>query len=258
MRLSEKVAIVTGAGSGIGEAIAHRLAQEGARVLVADLNLSRARKLCALFEAEGLEVAPFKVDVRQDDEVKAMIDHAIDRFGELDILVNNAGVGKSGYLDEILPEAWDLVLDTNLKSLYLTSRHAIPHLKKRPGGRIINIASVEGLRGTGVTPAYTASKHAVVGLTRSLALALAPYQVTANAICPGFIVTRMTRTILAVPEFGEACRRAVPLGRLGSPQDVAAAAAFLASRDAEYITGHTLVVDGGMTVGVGLELPDRL
>lgn len=257
MRLKGKVALVTGAGSGIGEAIARRFALEGASVLVADLNFGRARKVCESIEAEGGVASAYKVDVCDETLVKTMISTCIERYEALHILVNNAGVGKAGFVDEITVEAWDLVLNTNLRSLFLICHHAIPHIVVAPGGRILNISSVEGFRGTGVTPAYTASKHGVIGLTRSLALALASKQTTVNALCPGFISTRMTRVIVNMPELEAQCREAIPLGRIGEPEDIANAALFLASEDASFITGHALVVDGGMTVGAGLELPQR-
>lgn len=258
MRLSQRVALVTGAGSGIGEAIALAFAQEGAAVVVADLNLTRAKKVAEAIVSAGGRACPVRVDVRDKDAVAGMIQTTLDQFGALHILVNNAGVGKAGYLDEIDPEAWDLVVDTNLRSLYFTSHYAIPALTAQPGGRIINIASVEGIRGTGVTPAYTASKHGVVGLTRSLALALAKRGATANAICPGFIATRMTRVIVNMPALKKQCEDAIPVGRIGTAEDVANAALFLADPASSFVTGHALVVDGGMTVGAGLELPDRV
>lgn len=257
-KLAHKVAIVTGAGSGIGEAIARAFGRAGAAVVVADLNQTRAKKVAEAIELDGGNSLGIKVDVRDDASVKAMIDETLALFGGLHILVNNAGVGKAGYVDEIEAPAWDLILDTNLRSLFLTCHHAIPHLVAQPGGRIINIASVEGIRGTGVTPAYTASKHGVVGLTKSLALALAKKQATVNAICPGFIATRMTRVIVNMPELEQQCKDAIPVGRIGTPEDVANAALFLALPESSFVTGHALVVDGGMTVGAGLELPDRV
>lgn len=258
MRLSQRVALVTGAGSGIGEAIAQRFAREGAAVMLADLHLTRAKKVADGIVEHGGRAQALRVDVRDKDAVKAMVEATVEAFGALHILVNNAGVGRAGYVDEIEPEAWDLVVDTNLRSLYLTSHFAIPALTAQPGGRIINIASVEGIRGTGVTPAYTASKHGVIGLTRSLALALAKRGATANALCPGFIATRMTRVIVNMPDLKQQCEDAIPVGRIGTAEDVAHAALFLADPASSFITGHALVVDGGMTVGAGLELPDRV
>jgi len=245
-RLEGKVAIITGAGRGIGAAIARRFAAEGASVILNSLSDS-ASKTAEEIVASGGKAIAVQGDVSKAADAVKIIDVAISTFGRLDILVNNAGITRDGLLLRMTEEDWDAVLDTNLKSVYLCSRVALrPMLKSRGGGRIINLSSVIGLSGNAGQANYAASKAGIIGFTKSLAKELASRQVTVNAIAPGFIVTDMTAGL--TEEAKQALLKRIPLGALGAPEDVAAVAAFLASDEAHYITGQTITVDGGMTL----------
>ena len=245
-RLEGKVAVITGAGRGIGAAIARRFAADGASVVLNSLSDS-AVKVADEITAAGGKATAVQGDVSKADDVARVVDAAIACFGRLDILVNNAGITRDGLLMRMSEEDWDVVIDTNLKSVYLCSRAALrPMLKSRGGGRIINISSVIGLSGNAGQANYAASKAGIIGLTKSLAKELASRQVTVNAIAPGFIVTDMTAGM--TEEAKQALVKRIPLGTLGTPEDVAAVAAFLASDEAKYVTGQTLTVDGGMTL----------
>ncbi len=245
-RLEGKVAVITGAGRGIGAAIARRFAAEGAFLVLNSLSDSAAKIAEEIVAAGGKAVA-VQGDVSKADDVARVIDAAISNFGRLDILVNNAGITRDGLLMRMAEDDWDAVIDTNLKSVYLCCRAALrPMLKSRGGGRIINLSSVIGLSGNAGQANYAASKAGIIGFTKSLAKELASRQVTVNAIAPGFIVTDMTAGLS--DEAKETLLKRIPLGSLGEPGDVAAAAAFLASAEAQYITGQTLTVDGGMTL----------
>jgi 3-oxoacyl-[acyl-carrier protein] reductase len=245
-RLEGKVAIITGAGRGIGAAIARRFAAEGASVILNSLSDS-ASKTAEEIVASGGKAIAVQGDVSKAADAVKIIDVAISTFGRLDILVNNAGITRDGLLLRMTEEDWDAVLDTNLKSVYLCSRAAMrPMLKSRGGGRIINLSSVIGLSGNAGQANYAASKAGIIGFTKSLAKELASRQVTVNAIAPGFIVTDMTAGL--TEEAKQALLKRIPLAYLGTPEDVAAVAAFLASDEARYITGQTITVDGGMTL----------
>ncbi|MDV2990183.1 MAG: 3-oxoacyl-ACP reductase FabG [Dehalogenimonas sp.] len=245
-KLTGKTAVVTGAGRGIGRAVALRLAAEGASMVLNSLSDSAANVAAEITAAGGQAVA-VRGDVSKTEEVTALIESAVTAFGRLDILVNNAGVTRDNLLLRMSEEDWDAVLDTNLKSVYLCCRAALkPLLKSRDSGRIINISSIIGLSGNAGQVNYAASKAGIIGLTKSLAKELASRRITVNAVAPGFIVTDMTAGMNE--EAREALVKRIPLGSLGTPEDVAAAVAFLASEEARYITGQTLTVDGGMTL----------
>ena len=245
-RLEGKVAVITGAGRGIGAAIARRFAADGASLVLNSLSDSAAR-VAEEITASGGKATSVQGDVSKTGDVAKVIDAAVSNFGRLDILINNAGITRDGLLMRMSEEDWDAVMDTNLKSVYLCSRAALrPMLKSRGGGRIINLSSVIGLSGNAGQANYAASKAGIIGLTKSLAKELASRQVTVNAIAPGFIVTDMTAGMN--DEAKQALMKRIPLGTLGTPEDVAAVAAFLASDEAKYITGQTLTVDGGMTL----------
>ncbi len=245
-RLEGKVAIVTGAGRGIGKAIAVRLSTEGASLMLNSLSES-ASKVAEEITAAGGKAIAVQGDVSAPADVTKLIEAAMAAYGRIDILVNNAGITRDGLLMRMTEEEWDSVLDTNLKSVYLCCRAALrPMLKSRGGGRIINISSVIGLSGNAGQANYAASKAGMIGFTKSLAKELASRQVTVNAIAPGFIVTDMTAGISE--EAKQSLIKRIPLGSLGAPEDVAAVAAFLTSDEARYITGQTLTVDGGMTL----------
>ncbi len=245
-RLEGKVAVITGAGRGIGTAVARRFAAEGAFLILNSLSDSAA-KIAEEIVADGGKAVAVQGDVSKADNVAKVIDAAVSNFGRLDILVNNAGITRDGLLMRMAEDDWDAVIDTNLKSVYFCCRAALrPMLKSRGGGRIINLSSVIGLSGNAGQANYAASKAGIIGFTKSLAKELASRQVTVNAIAPGFIVTDMTAGLS--DEAKETLLKRIPLGSLGEPGDVAAAAAFLASAEAKYITGQTLTVDGGMTL----------
>ncbi len=254
-RLEGKVAAVTGGGQGMGRAISLRLAQEGARVVVADLKREQADQVAAEIGAVGGEAHVVEMDVRRPEHAQAMVDAAVQRFGGLDILVNNAGVGKIIPFLETTPQDWDFMFEVNCKGLLWCSQAAArTMISQGRGGRIINLASQAGRRGEALVLAYCASKAAVISMTQSMALALAEHQITVNAIAPGIVdtpfweeVDRQFARLHNLPT-GEPKRRAVasiPLGRIEQPEDVAGVAAFLASADAGYITQQCINVDGG-------------
>jgi NAD(P)-dependent dehydrogenase (short-subunit alcohol dehydrogenase family) len=250
VRLRDKVAIVTGAGSGIGRATANLFAQEGAKVVVSDIESSLGKETVEEISKNGGTAVHVVTDVSKADEVKAMIKKCITSFGKLDVLFNNAGIeGFWGLLWKMKEESWNHVMDVNLKSVFLGCKYAIPYLKKTKGS-IINTASELGLVGSTSRPAYSASKGGIIALTRSLALQCAPYGIRVNCICPG-----ATETPLLVRFLGEKqkerslrkVRQEIPLRRLGKPIDIAYAALYLASEESSFVTGSILVVDGGST-----------
>lgn len=247
MRLEAKRAAVTGAGSGIGRAIALAMAAEGARVAVIDRTPETAAETVSLIEADGGEAVALTADVAVEADVIAAFTQVADRFGGLDILVNNAGMGRLGTVAELDVETWDTVMGVNVRSVFLCSRAALA-LMPQAGGRVINIASVAGLVASGGRAAYCASKGAVVMLTKAMALDCAPTGVTVNAICPGVVESNMTAASLADPGIRQEKLDKTPLGWLAQPTDIAPAAVYLASADAAFVTGTTLVVDGGWSV----------
>ncbi len=245
MDLKGKVAIVTGGGQGIGKAIVTRLAQSGANVVVADVNLEQATQTAQEMQALGVDAIAVKVDVADRASVEAAIKQVLDRFERVDILVNNAGITRDALLLRMKPEDWDLVLTINLKGAFNCTQALLPKLVKQRSGRIINIASVMGLVGNPGQANYSASKAGLIGFTRSAAKEVASRGITINAIAPGFIETAMTQKL---PEASRTeMLKHVPLGIVGTPEDVANGVVFLASDMARYITGHVLVIDGGMT-----------
>jgi NAD(P)-dependent dehydrogenase (short-subunit alcohol dehydrogenase family) len=247
MRLEGRTAIVTGAASGIGRASAHLFAQEGARVLAVDLpgrNLHEAHKDCS-------RIVCLEKSVGDSDAGEIIVDAAVGHFGRLDIVMNNAGVGSNMFVEAMTDEAWSRTLDINLTAQMRICRRAIPHLKASPAGRIINVASVMAEGTDYGLAAYCASKAGVAGLTRTLALELGKFAITANYLEPGAIETGMTKPLWdARPEVAEIWAKKSALRRLGQPIDLARAALFLASDDGGFVTGHGLVVDGGLMLRV--------
>jgi len=244
MRLDGKVAIVTGAASGIGQAAAQLLAGEGARVLAVD----RADAQLAAAHAGHERIVTFVADIADPDAGPAVVGAALERFGKLDILVNNAGVG-SNALAEVMPlDEWDRVFSVNIRGTFMLCKAAIPELRKSEAGRIINIASVMAEHTDYGLSAYAASKAGVAGLTRTLALELGKFGITANYILPGAIYTGMTRQNFDQNHIREAWEKKSPLKRLGQPIDIARGILFLASEDGGFVTGHGLVIDGGLTL----------
>ena len=245
--LEGKIAVVTGASRGIGRAIAIRLAGEGATVVI-NYNGSKekAEEVKQEIEGAGGKAAVCQCNVADFDQFQAFIQKVIDEFGRIDILVNNAGITRDGLLMKMSEEDFDQVIETNLKGAFHTIRFASRQMLRQKSGRIINLSSVVGVTGNAGQSNYAASKAGVIGLTKSAARELASRGITVNAIAPGFIETDMTSVLSEKVKEGAAA--GIPLGAFGKPEDVAAAAAFLASDEAGYITGQVLHVDGGMVM----------
>ncbi len=255
MRLEGKVAAVTGGGSGMGRAIALAYAREGAKVIVADLNLDAAQTVAEEITAAGGGASATQTDVRDQAQAQAMVDAAVQRFGGLDVLVNNAGVGRIIPFLETTNDDWDFMFDVNCKGLLWCSQAAARQMiAQGRGGKIINLGSQAGRRGEALVLAYCASKACVISMTQSMALALAEHKINVNGIAPGIVdtpfwieVDKQFAKFLGW-EVGEPKRRfveSIPLGRIEQPEDVTGAAIFLASSDSDYMTQQTLNVDGG-------------
>jgi 3-oxoacyl-[acyl-carrier protein] reductase len=246
--IADKVAVITGAASGMGRATAHLFADEGAKVAVLDLGDERVAAVVDEITSAGGTAAGWVIDVSDGERVIEVIDEVVAAFGPIDILVNNAGISRPAPIDlDGYDEAWDATLDINLKAYTRMIRACLPHLKRDGEGRIVNVASTEGLGATAYISPYTASKHGVIGLTRGLAVELGPTGVTVNAICPGPIRTGMTA---GIPEESKTkfARRRVPKKRYGEPEEVAHMTLSLVLPAASYITGAVVPVDGGLTV----------
>jgi len=243
--LKDKVAIVTGARRGIGEGIALKLAANGARVVVTDIDENDCQKVVDKIATAGGRGLALKLDVTDEKNIKNVIDRVSETYGRIDILVNNAGIFAQGELDKMETSVIDRILNINLRGLILCSKYVIPIMKKQNYGKIINIASIAGFVSFDISSIYCATKGAIVNLTRELATELARFKINVNAVAPGVIETPMTGNLLANNEVSKALLNKIPYGRVGTPQDIANAVAFLASDDSEYMIGHTLVVDGG-------------
>ena len=254
-RLAERVAFVTGASRGIGEAIARRFAAEGARVALAARDNAACQRIASDIAAAGGEAIAISCDVTLPASVADAIAGSVARWHRLDVLVNNAGLGGATPLDDPDDARWNAILATNVTATFRVTRQAAPFLPE--GGRVINMSSVLGRFGVPGFSAYCASKHAVIGLTRALALELAPRKITVNAICPGWVETEMARegfrrigkrSAEAEQEGRDAAAKMAPLGRVLDPGEIAGMAAYLASDDARSITGQAIVVDGGQVM----------
>jgi len=247
MPLAGRVVLVTGAGSGIGEATAHRFAAEGAVVVVNDLDVDRARAVAAAIQKEGGKSSAVGANVTRRDEVERMVAGVVAEHGRLDILVNNAGINRDAMSHKMTEEQWDQVLTVNLKGTFLCAQAVLPRMRERGWGRVVNTSSVGSLGNIGQAN-YAASKAGVIGLTKTLALEYAKYGVTVNCIAPGAVLTPM---LAGVPDpIKEKITAQIPVGRIADPAEIAAVHAFLASDEAAYITGQVLFVDGGMSVGI--------
>ena len=245
MRLEGKVAIITGAGSGIGKASAKLFAKEGAKVVVADWSEEGGRQTVEEIKSAGGEAIFIKTDVSKAADIDAMVLKCLEAFGKLDILYNNAGVAPMGKIENFSEADWQKVIDVDLKGVFLGCKRAIPEMEKQGRGKIISTASIAGMVGFDAISGYCAAKGGVVNLTRELALECAPKKINVNAIAPGIIETNMTKDILADPKQKEGMQAGTPYPRLGKPEDIAFAALYLASDESDFVTGHTLVVDGG-------------
>ncbi len=247
MDLQSRVAIVSGGASGIGRTISLMLAEHGATVVVNYRSSEqKAQALVAEIKAKGGEALAVQADISQFDQAKHLVDETIKAYGKLDILVNNAGINHDQLVLRMQEDQFDRVIETNLKGTWSLAKHAAKHLLRSTHGRIINISSIIGLIGNAGQSNYSASKAGILGLTKSLAKEFASRQVTVNAICPGFIETEMTDQL--DPKFVELYLANIPLKRLGQAEDVANVVLFLASDYASYMTGQTLVIDGGMVM----------
>jgi NAD(P)-dependent dehydrogenase (short-subunit alcohol dehydrogenase family) len=247
MKLQGRSALVIGGAAGLGRAAVEACAQDGAQVMIADVNEAGGAALVAALKAEGREAQFVRCDVADEASTKAAVDATVKAFGKLDILVNSAG-----YRDPGAPGDWHFIVDLHLKGPYYACRHALPEMEKAGGGAIVNVASISGVTGGVATTAdetgYACSKHAVVGLSRTLALAYAKKNIRVNAVCPGYIKTAGTQALYEAPDGGrklisETLR--VPMDRWGEPHEIGKVVAFLVSDDASFITGQPIIVDGG-------------
>ena len=244
--LENKVAVVTGAGRGIGEAIARRLAGEGAAIAVCDVMLDNAKQVADSLAKAGTKAMAYAVNVTDSKQVTEVCDKIVADFGRVDILVNNAGITRDNLLLRMSEQDWDLVLDVNLKGAFLFSKALIPAMMKQRGGAIVNIASIVGVMGNAGQVNYSASKAGMIGLTKTIAKEYAKRGIRANAIAPGFIQTAMTDKL--TDDQKKLQTEYIGLGRLGQAEDVANVALFLASDLSSYVTGQVVGVDGGLRI----------
>ncbi|MCX5699667.1 MAG: 3-oxoacyl-[acyl-carrier-protein] reductase [Candidatus Omnitrophica bacterium] len=246
MRLKDKVALITGGARGIGRAIAMTFAREGANIVVADVNLQIAQKTASDIENLGRKALALEMDVTNYDLVEAGINKILDKMGKVDILVNNAGITKDNLLLRMSQADWDAVINVNLKGTFNCIKAVSRPMIKQRSGRIISIASIIGLMGNPGQANYAASKAGIIALTKTVAKELASRNINANAVAPGFIQTEMTAKLSE--EIKNKMLEVIPLGKLGTPEDVANVCLFLASPESSYITGQTITVDGGMVM----------
>jgi len=262
MRLAGKVAVVTGAARGIGRGIALRLASEGADVIVAEVDEAMAEATAREIEKKGRRALAVRCDVTKESDVQAVVARVLKEFSHIDILVNNAGTGQRVVETVDLDEGeWDRVMGVNIKGVFICSKHVGRQMMRQESGRIISISSINGISAPPLVAAYNASKWAVIGFTKTLAVELAPYHINVNAICPGPADTDFQRANMAErsaamgiteSDLRERMRQSVPLGRWTTPDDIGATAAFLASDDSAHMTGEYLVVSGGLSGVAGV------
>lgn len=242
-----KVAVITGASGGIGAATARRLAAEGFRLVLGYCrSREKAEALCRELRAAGGEAVTFRADLTRPAEAAALIDHAVAEYGHLDVLINNAGIAQIKLFTDITPEEWRQMFAANVDGVYHCCRAAVPHLVRQHSGAIVNVSSIWGLCGASCETHYSAAKAAVIGFTQALAKELAPSGVTVNCVAPGAIDTEMNAHLS--PEERRALEEEIPLGRMGTPEEAAAAIAFLAGEDARYFTGQVLSPNGGIVI----------
>jgi len=244
--LENKVAIVTGAGSGIGEASALRFAEEGAAVVAVDIRGTKAQETATAINDQGGHAIAMEVDVAEAADVERMVADTVSQLGGLDVLFSNAGTLRPGSVVELSVEDWDLVMGVNVRSIFLGGKYAVPAMIERGGGSIVNTASISGLHGDGGAVVYAASKAAVINLTRAMATDHSADGIRVNAVCPGTIETPPVKRMVADPAIMQVNLDAHSMGRLGQPEEIAAAALWLASEESSFVTGEHLVVDGGL------------
>jgi 3-oxoacyl-[acyl-carrier protein] reductase len=247
------VAVITGGGAGIGEAIARRLSGDGLAVVIADLDGNRADEIATEISAHGGQAAGRQVNVSTAESVAALFEWLTHDLGRCDVLVNNAGIATTAPVSELSLEQWNSTIAVNVTGALLMTQHAIPLMKKGGWGRIVNISSISGVRASAGRIAYGTSKAAIIGLTRQLAIELAPDNITVNSVAPGPVDTATARAV-HTERTRQSYLRLIPMKRFGRPEEIAAAVSFLCSEDASYITGHTIPVDGGYLAAGVLEI----
>ena len=249
MQLEGKVAIITGAATGIGRATALLFAGEGASVVIADVNEDDAQRTVANIEDEGGSARFVQADVSEAEDVQALMERAAEEMGGIDVIVNNAGAQRSGVVTEFEESEWDLLMRVNPRSCFLGAKYGVPRLRERGGGSIVNVSSLAGLKGGPGMTAYSASKGAIIAFTRALAEELAPDNIRANSVCPGWIDTPFNEPAIEFmggrAQQEEMVQQTVPLKRQGTPEEIAPGILYLASDASSYVTGQELVIDGG-------------
>ena len=249
MQLEGKVAIITGAATGIGRATALLFAEEGASVIIADVNEDDAQRTVANIEDEGGSARFVQADVSEAEDVQALMERAAEEMGGIDVIVNNAGAQRSGAVTEFEESEWDLLMRVNPRSCFLGAKYGVPRLRERGGGSIVNVSSLAGLKGGPGMTAYSASKGAIIAFTRALAEELAPDNIRANSVCPGWIDTPFNEPAIEFmggrAQQEEMVQQTVPLKRQGTPEEIAPGILYLASDASSYVTGQELVIDGG-------------
>ena len=250
-RFEGKVALITGAASGIGAATARRLHAEGARLVLGDLQAEALAALAKSVDPSGRSLLVREVDVADRAQVESFVNAGAERFGRLDVLFNNAGIGAYGLTPDLDPEVWKRTIEVDLHSVFYGCRAAIPHLRRAGGGAIVNTVSISGMGGDYGLAAYNAAKGAVLNYTRTLAIDHACDGIRVNAVCPGPIDTPLAKPLLANETIAREYHERIPMGRVGTAEEVASVVAFLISDDAAYVTGAAIVVDGGLTAATG-------